>query len=69
LRRSCPARNESPPLDLKIAERVLADPVRYGEAVSAIHPIAAPPLHSGQTPAGAALTAVNGSLSSKPRIP
>jgi carboxyl-terminal processing protease len=68
LRQSCPARTESPPLDLKIAERVLADPVRYGEAVSAIHPITAPPLHSGQTP-DAALTAVSGSLSSKSRIP
>jgi carboxyl-terminal processing protease len=69
LRQSCPARTESPPLDLKIAERVLADPVRYGEAVSAIHPVAAPPLHSGQTPPDAALTAVSGSLSSNPRIP
>jgi carboxyl-terminal processing protease len=69
LRHGCPARTESPPLDLKIAERVLADPVRYGEAVSAIRPAAAPALHSGQMPAAPALTAVTGSLSSKSRIP
>jgi carboxyl-terminal processing protease len=69
LRRSCPARPESPTLDVKIAERVLADPVRYGEAVSAIHPAAPPALHSGRPPRLAALTAVGGSLSSNYRIP
>jgi carboxyl-terminal processing protease len=69
LRQECPARTTSPPLDLKIAERILADPARYGEAVSAIRPMAPPPLHSGQTPPAAALTAVSGPLSSKARIP
>jgi len=69
LRHSCPARPGSPALDVKIAERVLGDPVRYGEAVSAIHPPSAPALHSGEAPPVAALTAVSGSLSSKPRTP
>jgi carboxyl-terminal processing protease len=68
LRQTCPAKTESPPVDLKIAERVLTDPVRYGQAVGAIHP-AAPPLHSGQTPPGSALTAASRPLSSKTRIP
>jgi len=64
LRQACPARTDSPPLDVKIAERVLADPARYGEAVGAIHaPV--PPLHSGQAPTAPALTATRGSLSSK----
>jgi carboxyl-terminal processing protease len=66
LRQSCPARTESSPLDVKIAERVLADPVRYGEAVSAIHPLPAPPPHAGQALPAPALTALGGSLSSKP---
>jgi carboxyl-terminal processing protease len=69
LRQTCPARAESPPLDLKIAERVLADPVRYGQAVGAIHPSAAPSLHSGQTLPGRALTADRRPLSSTARIP
>jgi carboxyl-terminal processing protease len=68
LRQTCPAKTESPPVDLKIAERVLTDPVRYGQAVGAIHP-AAPPLHSGQTPPGSALTAAGRPLSSKTRTP
>jgi carboxyl-terminal processing protease len=68
LRQGCPARPESPALDVKIAERVLNDPARYSQAVGAIHP-AAPSLHSGQTPAAPALTAATPPLSSKARIP
>lgn len=68
LRQNCPARTETPPLDLKIAERVLTDPARYSQAVSAIHP-AAPTLHSGQNPVAPALTASTPPLSSKTPIP
>jgi carboxyl-terminal processing protease len=70
LRQTCPARNESPSIDLKIAERVLTDPARYSQAVGAIRPTPAPPaLRSGQTPPGAALTAAGRPLSSQTRIP
>jgi large subunit ribosomal protein L33 len=41
LRRACPALPGSPALDIKVAERVLADPTRYGQAVGAIRPAAA----------------------------
>ena len=68
LRQSCPARAESPQLDLKIAERVLADPARYGQAVGVIH-ASAPALHSALTPSGRALTASSRPLSSKAAIP
>jgi hypothetical protein len=33
LHRLCPARRTSPAIDLKLAERVLADPKLYGEAL------------------------------------
>jgi carboxyl-terminal processing protease len=68
LRQACPAKTESPPLDLKIAERVLADPVRYGEAVSAIRPATTQPPHAGEPPVPA-LTARRGSLSSATDTP
>ncbi|HXP04179.1 MAG TPA: S41 family peptidase [Stellaceae bacterium] len=68
LRQTCPARAASPAIDVKIAERVLTDPSRYGQAVGAIHP-PAPSLHSGQTPLAPALTAATPPLSSKARIP
>ncbi|HZK92344.1 MAG TPA: S41 family peptidase [Stellaceae bacterium] len=69
LRRTCPAQQTSPALDLKLAERVLSDPARYSAALGAIHPATmsalAPPASAG--PAG--LTAVDGGLSSNPRSP
>ncbi len=68
LRQTCPARMASPAVDVKIAERVLTDPTRYGQAVGAIHPTA-PSLHSGQTPPAPALTAAAPPLSSKTPIP
>ena len=68
LRQNCPARTESPPLDVKIAERVLTDPARYSQAVGAIHP-AAPALHSQQVPPAHALTGWRRPLSSQARIP
>jgi carboxyl-terminal processing protease len=63
LRRACPALPGSPALDIKVAERVLADPTRYGQAVGAIRPAASPP------PQGAALTPRNPALSSRARTP
>jgi carboxyl-terminal processing protease len=63
LRQACPARPGSPALDIKIAERVLADPTRYGQAVSAIRPAVSPP------PQGAALTPGDPGLSSRARTP
>jgi carboxyl-terminal processing protease len=63
LRQACPARPGSPALDIKVAERVLADPTRYGQAVSAIHPVASPP------PQGAVLTPDTPALSSRVRTP
>lgn len=50
LRRSCPARRGNHPIDLTVAERLLVDPVLYGEAV---HVIA-----TAQSPAAGAVAAV-----------
>jgi carboxyl-terminal processing protease len=71
LRSACPARTTSPAIDVKIAERVLADPARYTAALDAIHP-AANPARSSQAavPAdAAALTGVGGAISSQSRSP
>ena len=38
LRRSCPARHSSPAIDIKLAERLLADPRLYSAALHAIPP-------------------------------
>jgi len=64
LRQACPAEQGSPPVDLKLAERVLSDPARYSAALGAIHPAAA---LAPEQPA--ALTAAGPGLSSKPRLP
>jgi hypothetical protein len=68
LRRACPAQPGSPALDVKLAERVLADPVRYGAALGAIHPANAMGDAAPSVPADA-LTAVGGGLSSRQRSP
>jgi carboxyl-terminal processing protease len=68
LRRSCPARQTSPAVDLKMAERVLADPGLYA---AALHPPRgatalarnAPPVAQPER----ALTDVDGALSSRQR--
>jgi carboxyl-terminal processing protease len=68
LRRSCPARQTSPAVDLKMAERVLADPRLYA---AALHPPRgatalarnAPPVAQPER----ALTDVDGALSSRQR--
>ncbi len=61
LRQGCPAQSTSSPLDVKLAERVLADPARYSAALGAIH--------AAQVSVGAALTAGSSGLSSPPRTP
>jgi carboxyl-terminal processing protease len=70
LRRSCPARQGDHQIDVKVAKRLLADPVLYGEAVHAIAPnqnIASVPTAAAMTPVERALTGAEGSLSSSPR--
>jgi carboxyl-terminal processing protease len=67
LRHSCPARQGDHDIDLKVAKRILADPVLYSQAVHTITPgqnLASAP------PAGApepALTGASPTLSSTPR--
>jgi carboxyl-terminal processing protease len=63
LRQGCPAQSTSSPLDVKLAERLLADPARYSAALGAIH---AP--NTAQLGA-AALTAGGSGLSSPQRTP
>src|SRR5262249_50804803 len=71
LRKACPARSRSPEVDLKLAERVLADPKLYSAAVGTAGP--APRVaHAGQMPAPGAepsLTGTEGALSSGARVP
>src|SRR5207237_9931629 len=68
LRQSCPARQTSPAVDLKLAERVLANPSLYAAALhpprgaTALARNAAPPAQPER-----ALTAVDGALSSRQR--
>jgi carboxyl-terminal processing protease len=68
LRQACPARPGSPALDVKLAERVLADPARYSAALRAIHPTSAMREPAAIAPA-AALTAGGGGLSSRQGSP
>ena len=68
LRHSCPPSHASPAVDLTLAERVLADPKLYSEAVHALPVVTQ---FAQNTPAGGerqpALTGVNRALSSRPR--
>jgi carboxyl-terminal processing protease len=69
LRHSCPARQGSPEIDLKIARRLLDDPVLYSEALHAgggNPSIAAAPAAASPEPA---LTEAGRKLSSTPRNP
>ncbi len=71
LRHSCPARQGDRSIDVKVAKRLLADPVLYSQAVHAISGtanLAAAPLASG-APEAPALTGAKGSLFSSPRNP
>jgi carboxyl-terminal processing protease len=73
LRRSCPARQGDHEIDVKVAKRLLSDPVLYSQAVHAIsatpHVATAPPVAAAVPPAEPALTGVGGSLFSDPRRP
>jgi carboxyl-terminal processing protease len=66
LRQSCPPRHGAPAVDLKLAERILADPKLYGAALQALP--GGTRLAQGTVPAaGPALTAGNPALSSPSR--
>ncbi len=70
LRRSCPARPDDHEIDVKVAKRLLADPVLYSQAVHAIgaNPsVAAVP--AAAPPTVPALTAASPALSSSPHNP
>jgi carboxyl-terminal processing protease len=69
LRRSCPAQQTSPAVDLKLAERVLSDPARYRAALGAIRPASMSALAPPSPAPAVGLTAVDGGLSSMPRSP
>jgi carboxyl-terminal processing protease len=76
LRRACPGRRTSPAIDLKLAERVLADPKLYSEALHNL-PTATPLAQSApdpgrpkgrpEAPPGPALTDLDRALSSHSR--
>jgi carboxyl-terminal processing protease len=70
LRRSCPARQGDHEIDVKVAKRLLADPVLYSQAVHAIGApsVAAVPA-AAAPPTVPALTAASPALSSSPRNP
>ena len=71
LRRSCPARPGDHEIDIKVAKRLLADPVLYSQAVHAIgasQSVAAVPV-AAAPPTVPALTAASPALSSSPRNP
>jgi carboxyl-terminal processing protease len=70
LRRSCPARQGDHGIDVKVAKRLLADPILYSQAVHAITPspnLASVPVAAAVAPLDPALTGAGGSLSSSPR--
>jgi carboxyl-terminal processing protease len=73
LRRACPARQGDHEIDVKVAKRLLSDPVLYGQAVQTIsatpHVASAPPLDTATAPTEPDLTGTGGSLFSDPRRP
>jgi carboxyl-terminal processing protease len=71
LRRSCPARQGDHEIDVKVAKRLLADPVLYSQAVHAIgaSPSVAAVPAAAAPPTVPALTAASPALSSSPRNP
>jgi carboxyl-terminal processing protease len=67
LRHSCPARQGDHEIDVKVAKRLLVDPLLYSQAVRAISQgpnLASAPLAGAQVPDDPALTGAGGSLSS-----
>jgi carboxyl-terminal processing protease len=72
LRRSCPARQGDHEIDVKVAKRLLADPVLYSQAVHAISAtphVAAVPLATATAPDDPVLTGARSPLFSDPRHP
>jgi carboxyl-terminal processing protease len=72
LRRSCPARQGDHEIDLKVAKRLLADPVLYSQAVHAISTtsyLATAPVAAATAPAEPVLTGAGSPLFSDPRHP
>jgi carboxyl-terminal processing protease len=69
LRHSCPARRGDHEIDIKVAKRLLADPVLYAQAVHSINPntnLASAPASAAQGPVEPTLTGAGGWLSSSP---
>jgi carboxyl-terminal processing protease len=73
LRHSCPARQGDHEIDVKVAKRLISDPVLYSQAVQAIsatpHLATAPPLAAATPSVEPGLTGAGGSLFSDPRRP
>ncbi len=68
LRSSCPPRPGDRPVDVAVAERLLADPVLYSQALHMMGPnLAAKPVGTGPATSERALTGVEGALSSSER--
>jgi carboxyl-terminal processing protease len=70
LRHSCPARQGDHEIDVKVAKRLLDDPVLYSQAVHAITPspnLASAPGAAVVAPVAPSLTGAKGSLSSTPQ--
>jgi hypothetical protein len=70
LRQACPARQTKPAIDLKLAERLLAEPRLYSQALQVLGASASvAPSGPGATLAAADLTDSAGALSSGTRQP
>jgi carboxyl-terminal processing protease len=67
LRRACPVDHESPPVDVAVAERLLADPALYASAMRALPAATDLVSKSPNTPSGLALTGSDRALNSGPR--
>jgi len=67
LRGSCPARPESPPADLAVAEKILASPELYASALRFLPPATNLVRASPNTPSGLSLTGPDRTLSSEPQ--
>jgi carboxyl-terminal processing protease len=72
LRRSCPPRPGDRAIDVAVAERLLADPALYRQALHVIGPspsLAAKPVGAAPATSERALTGVDGALSSSEHYP
>jgi hypothetical protein len=70
LRRACPPRDGDRAIDLMVAERLLADPVLYSQALHSMSPsLAEKPARTAPPATGAALTGAEGTLSWREHSP